>query len=269
MSGRRILILSFVLSILFLALFEEGIAGTLQEVRARGTLVAGVKTDYPPFGFIDQKGVNKGIDVDIAKTLAKEVFGREEAVKFVPVTTENRIRFLTSGKIDIILASMTITEKRKEVIDFSIPYFISGHLVLVREDSKIIKYQDLEGKKVATIQGSTGDIAIRELVPAAECIKFQRNFEALQALKDHRVEAFVQDDVLIIYLQQQNPDLKIAGFQPFRTGFFGLGVRKGDKEWLDFINAALKKMKETDQYDKLLDKWFGRARSLLYKMEGF
>jgi len=83
------------------------------------------------------------------------------------------------------------------------------------------------------------------------------------------VEAFVQDDVLIIYLQQQNPDLKIAGFQPFRTGFFRLGVRKGDKEWLDFINAALKKMKETDQYDKLLDKWFGRARSLLYKMEGF
>jgi len=129
MSGRRILILSVVLSILFLALFEEGIAGTLQEVRAREKLIAGVKTDYPPFGFIDQKEVNKGIDVDIAKKLAKELFGRKEAVKFVPVTTENRIRFLTSGKIDIILASMTITEKRKEVIDFSIPYFISGHLV--------------------------------------------------------------------------------------------------------------------------------------------
>jgi ABC-type amino acid transport substrate-binding protein len=269
MNGKRILISSVVLTILFLVSNGEGISGTLPDIRARGRLIAGVKTDFPPFGFLDQKGVNKGIDVDIAKIIAKELFGKAEAITFVSVTTENRISFLVSEKVDILLASMTITEERKKVIDFSIPYFISGHLILVRGDSKIIKYQDLASKKVATIRGSTGDKVIGELVPTAKRIQFQLNSEALQALKDHRVEAFVQDDVLIIYLQQKNPGLKISGFRPFRTAPYGLGVRKGDKEWLDFINATLTKMNKNGQYDKLLDKWFGMARGLLFKLEGF
>ena len=125
----------------------------------------GVKTDFPPLGFLDKKGVNKGFDIDIAKALSKELFGNEEAVEFVSVTSENRIAFLTSGKVDVIVATLTITEERKRDVDFSIPYFITAQMILVRADSKITKYQDLAGKKVATIRGSTGDIAIGELVP--------------------------------------------------------------------------------------------------------
>jgi ABC-type amino acid transport substrate-binding protein len=231
--------------------------------------MAGVKTDFPPFGFRDEKGEYKGLDVDIARILARELLGKEAAVKLVPVTSADRIPFLRSGKIDVIIATMTITEERKKQIDFSIPYFISGHLVLVSGRSKILKYQDLAGKKVATVEGSTGDHVIEELVPTAKRIKFQSNTEALQALKDGRVEAFVQDDVLILDLQHKNPDLKIAGFQPFHPAPYGLGVRKGDKEWLDFINATLTKMKKSGEYHELLDKWFGRVRAFLLKLEGF
>jgi ABC-type amino acid transport substrate-binding protein len=254
------------LSLLALVTSGDGIAGTLQDVKTRGKLITGVKVDFPPFGFLDKNGVHKGFDIDIARALSKELFGNEDAVHFVSVTSENRIPFLTSGKIDVVAATLTITEERKKEVDLSIPYFVTAQMILVRADSKITKYQDLVGKKVATIRGSTGDIAIEELVPDAERIKFEGNFEAVQALKERRVEAFVQDLGLLYALVQENRGLKLAGLQPFRPGRYGLGVRKGDQEWLDFINAALTKMRETGEYDKLLDKWFGPVARVLKRL---
>jgi len=267
MRTKKFLVLLAVFSILFLISFGQGMAGTLQDVKARGKLLAGVKTDFPPFGFVDEKGVNLGFDVDVAKAIAKELFGKEGAVEFVAVTSGNRIAFLTTNKIDIILASMTITEERKKVIDYTIPYFMSGHLILIHKDSKIEKYQDLAGKKIATTQGSTGDIVIGELVPNAERTKFQHNSESLQALKDRRVEAFIQDDVLLLDLQKRNPELKIVGWPPFRPAPYGLGVRKGDKEWLDFVDAALTKIKKNGDYQKLWDKWFGENKKVLLELK--
>jgi putative glutamine transport system substrate-binding protein len=161
---------------------------------------------------------------------------------------------------------LTITEDRKKEVDFSNPYFITAQLILVRGDSKITKYEDLAGKKVATIRGSTGDIAIGELVPTAERVKFEGNFEALQALKERRVEAFVQDFVLLFNLLQKNRGLRMASLQPFRPARYGLAVRKGDKEWLDFINSTLVKMKETGEYEKLLEKWFGLEAKALWRL---
>ena len=265
MKRSTSLFVLFVFCFLSLVYSAEGIAGTLQDVKRRGKLIVGVKTDYPPFGFLDKKGVNRGFDIDIAKALSKELFGNKEAVQFVPVTSENRIALLTSKKVDILVATFTITEERERQVDFSAPYFVTGQLIMVRGDSKITKYEDLAGKKVATIRGSIGDIAIGELVPTAERIKFERNFEALQALKKRRVEAFVEDYVLLFNLVQKNPGLKIASLQPFRPARYGLAVRKGDKEWLDFVNSTLAKMKETGEYEKLLEKWFGLEAKALWR----
>ncbi len=266
MKSTKFVPLLLGLGFLLWAFSGDGAAGTLQEVRARGKLIAGVKTDFPPFGFLDKKGVNKGIDIDISKVLSKELFGNEGAVEFVSVTSENRISLLISGKIDVVAATLTITEERKREVDFSIPYFATGEMILVRADSSITKYQDLAEKKVATIRGSTGDIAIGELVPDAERIKFKRNDEALQALKEGRVEAFVQDFLLLYSLLQKNPKLKMAELQPFRAGRYGLAVRKGDKEWLDFINATLMKMKETGEHDRLLGRWFGPEAGFIRRL---
>jgi ABC-type amino acid transport substrate-binding protein len=265
MNASRFLGLS-VLVFLSLFRFGDGVAGTLQNVKARGKLIVGVKTDFPPFGFLDKKGVNTGLDIDIAKALSKELFGHEKAVEFVTVTSENRISFLTSGRVDLLAATLTITEERKKQVDFSIPYFITGETILVRADSNITKYQDLAGKKVATVRGSIGDSAIGEMVPDAERIKFERNVEALEALKNGRVEAFVQDFVLLYALLQKNRGLKMAGATPFRPGHYGLAVRKGDEEWLDLINATLTKMKETGEFDKLLDRWFGPVAGVLRRL---
>ncbi len=194
MKKNASLLLLLVFCFLSLVYSGEGIAGILQDATRRGKLIARVKTEYPPLGFLDNKGNNEKFDVDIARALARELFGKEGAIEFVPVLPENQIAFLTSGKIDIIVGIGT-TEERKRKIDFSIPYFISGQSILVRGDSKITRYQDLTEKRVATIGGSKGDTAIGELVPTAQRIKFEHPSGALQALKEHRVEAFVENYV--------------------------------------------------------------------------
>lgn len=252
-----------ILAIAFVFIFStSSSAGTLQDIKRRGKLIAGVNTDFPPFGFLDKKGKNEGFDVDLAKILAEQTLGKRNA-EFVDVAGKNRIALLDSGEIDVIVASMTITKKREEEIEFSIPYFISGQLILVPMRSRVTRYQDLAGLKVATIQGSTGDWVIGKLVPTADRVRFQRNSKALQALKDGPVAAFVQDDALITDLQGKNSDLRIADFRPFDRHPYGLGVRKGDTEWLSFINATLTWIKDNGEYHRLLDKWFGEARGLI------
>jgi polar amino acid transport system substrate-binding protein len=111
---------------LLLALAVPALAGTLEEIKKRGTLVAGVKTDFPPFGYVDSSGKNLGFDVDVAHRFAKALLGDESKVELVAVTSGNRIPFLQSGKIDIIIATVTITDERKQVVDFSEPYFLSA-----------------------------------------------------------------------------------------------------------------------------------------------
>ena len=260
--------ITFIIIILFLDVFlsGEGVAGTLQDVKARDKLIVGVKTDFPPFGFLDRNGNHEGLDIDLARAFSKELFGKEKAVQFVPVTSANRISVLASKTVDVVIATMSITDERKKEVDFSIPYFVSGQMILVHKASRVTRIEDLAGKRVATIQGSTGDIAIARLAPTAERVKFVGTFEALRALKEHRVEAFVDDFILIYNFLQKNPGLRIASLQPFSPEQYGLAVRKGDKEWLDFINATLTKMKETAEFDKLLEKWFGMEAKALRKL---
>src|SRR5216117_3062996 len=104
---------------------------TLEIAKKRGKLIAGVKTDFPPFGTIDAAGKNVGFDVDVAHRFARALFNDENQVELVAVTSGNRIPFLQSGKIDIIIATVTITDERREVVAFSEPYFLSGSLLLV------------------------------------------------------------------------------------------------------------------------------------------
>lgn len=256
---------ALVAAVAFFATGPAQAADTLDEVKARGKLVAGVKADFPPFGYIDEKGQLAGFDIDIAREFARALFGDPGKVELVPVTSANRIPTLTSGKIDIILASMTILPERAEVIDFSQPYFLSGHVMLVPKSSTLQKIQDLNGKTAITIQGSTGDKYTRELAPDAQRLTYQKTSEALLALKDGRGAALVHDDILLFTLVKTEPDLKVVGLPPVKEAPYGLGVRKGNPKWLAFVNERLTAMKKNGTYDALFRKWFGDVADKLLK----
>lgn len=244
-------------ALLCVLLVSVAFGGTLDTVRQRGRLIAGVKADFPPFGFIDERGQKAGFDVDIARELARIILGDPNKVELVVVTSANRIPMLQTNQIDIVIATMTITSARKEVIDFSVPYFCSGHLILTKRDSPIARFADLNGRKVATVQGSTGDRVTSLLAPQAQKITFGQNSEALLALKDGRAEAFVQDDVLLLAFAKQDPGLKVVGWPPQMPAPYGMGVRKGDTDLLGAVNVALARIRSQGIYAKLFDKWFG------------
>ena len=183
MKPNKILFILLAFNIFSLAFTEAGTAGTFQDVKSRGKLIAGVRPDSPPFGFVDRDGVHKGFDIDLAKALARELFGKEEALELVDVTPANRISFLKEGKVDVLIANMTITDSRKKVIDFSNPYFLSGHLILVRKDSKVTRYQDLAGKKIATLRKSIGYAAVKKLVSFCRAGSIREKFRCHQGLE--------------------------------------------------------------------------------------
>jgi ABC-type amino acid transport substrate-binding protein len=167
---------------------------------------------------------------------------------------------LRSGKVDILLAPLSASEERKKKIDFSIPYFVSGHLFLVEKDARISSYRDLAGKKVAVIQGTIGERILKEVVPSAKSVPFPHNREALRALKKHQVDALVQADVFIFYMEQKDRNLRVIDLKPIDPLPIVLGVRKNDAEWQTFVDKTLLQMMATGAYHQLLDKWFGEVR---------
>ncbi len=251
----RVLFVWFTISAIALA---SAYGGTLDTVKQRGRLIAGVKADFPPFGFIDEHGQRVGFDIDIAREIARVILGSPDKVELVTVTSANRIPMLQTNQIDIVIASMTITAARKETIDFAVPYFCSGHLILVKRDNTAIaKFADLNGKRVATVQGATGDRVTALLAPQAQRTTFGQNSEALLALKEGRADAFVQDDVLLLAFAKQDPSLKVVGWPPQMPGPYGMGVRKGDQDLLAAVNVALAQIRAKGIMGQLFNKWFG------------
>ena len=258
---------SIVLSLLGALLVFVGTAdaqGTLDAVKKRGRLIAGVKTDFPPFGYVDAGGKNLGFDVDVAHLFAKVLFKDENQVELVAVTSGNRIPFLQSGKIDIIIATVTITDERKQVVEFSDPYFLSGSLLLVPKASPVKGLDDLAGKTVAVVQGAIQDKDVEQLQPRANRIKFGKVSEAVLAVKGGRADAYAHDDVLVLTLVKENADLKAAG-KPFMPRPYGIAVRKGDVEFIKWVNGELARLRADGTYDRLWKKHFADVESSLVK----
>src|SRR5437667_12484454 len=237
---------------------------TLDTVKKRGKLIAGVKTDFPPFGTIDASGRNVGFDVDVAHRFAQALFNDANQVELVAVTSGNRIPFLQSGKIDIIIATVTITDERRQVVEFSEPYFLSGSLLLVPRASTARGLEDMAGKTVAVVQGAIQDKDVAELMPRADRIKFGKVSEAVLAVKGGRADAYVHDDIVILSLAKENPDLKAVG-KPFVPRPYGIAVRKGDTEFITWVNAELAQMKKDGTYDRLWKKYFADVAAHLVK----
>jgi ABC-type amino acid transport substrate-binding protein len=237
---------------------------TLETIKNRGKIIVGVKTDFPPFGSVDAGGKNIGFDVDISYELTRRLLGSPSKVEFVSVTSGNRIPFLQSGKIDIIVATVTVTDERRKVVEFSDPYFLSGELILVPKASPINDLKDLAGKKVAIIQGTITDTDIAELVPQANRVKYGKVTEAVLALKAGHVDAYVHDDILMLKLAKENSDLRVTGKTIYPRPY-GIAVRKGDTEFIGWVNTQLTNMRNDGTYDRIWKAHVGEFGAFLVK----
>ena len=249
------LLISLTILIFAFSLINTASARTLEDIKKAGKIVIGVKGDYPPWGVINSKNQFEGWEIDLCHQLAEDLFGDPSKVEFIAVTGGNRIPFLTSGKIDIIWATMGITPKRKKVIDFSVPYFKSGVQLLTKKDSGINSLEDLKGKTVITIKGTTGSQGIAKLVPEAKQIKFDKTSEALQALRNDRGVAFAQDDILLFKLVEKDPTLRVTG-RVFNKTDWAVGFRKGEEDIKKYINGEIKKMAGSGYMATALKKWW-------------
>jgi ABC-type amino acid transport substrate-binding protein len=240
---------------------HPGITGsTLEEIKARGKLFAGVTMNEPPLGFVDKTRGFQGFFIDVAEDLAKRIFEGKANVEFIGIPVQNWADSLKSKKVDFLLAPLFMSEDPKKEMDFSVPCFVSGGLILVKRDGKIRRYQDLAGKSLATIRGTKAGEMIRELLPNSKLVEFSNNADALQALKGGKVDAFAQLDIFVFYMAEHDKNLVVLDPKPFHPSSIKLGVGKDDKEWRDFVDKALLEMMTTGEYRKIMDKWFGKVR---------
>ncbi len=228
----------------------------LDQIKKRGKIVIGVKYDTRLFGLKNPKtGEVEGFDIDISKELAKEILGDEKKVEFKEVTSKTRIPMLNNGDIDAIVATMTISEDRKKEVDFSDVYFDAGQSLLVKKGSPIKGLEDLKkGTKVLAVKGSTSAVNIREKAPEATILEYENYTEAFTALKSGQGDALTTDDSILYGMVDQDPNYQLVG-GTFTEEPYGIAVKKGNKELVDALNKALKKIKESGKYDEIKNKW--------------
>jgi len=229
---------------------------TLDRIVQRGKIVVGVKFDTKPFGYIDENQKLVGYDIDLAKYLAKSILGSEDRVEFKQVTPSNRILALNSGQVDMVIATMTITGQRSEVVDFSVPYYMAGQAILVPQKSDIKTMSDLNGKRVIIIFGTTAEKNLRLIAPEAQIVGYKTYTSGYSALKQNRADAITSDDTILIGFALQDKSLKLLP-KRYSKEPYAIAFKKGTesaslRSKVDFI---IEDMTKTGELKQLKSKW--------------
>ena len=214
---------------------------TFDRMMADGVVRIGVKEDQPNLGFLDATtNERSGFDVDIARWVAASLGFDEDAIEFQSIPSANREQALVNGDIDFYVGTYSITDSRKEQIDFAGPYFVTGQGLLVAVDSEIASEEDLvAGVNVCSATGSTPIQNIRDNYPDVETTEFDTYSQCVEALINGQVEAVTTDQAILIgYAAQNAEELKVVG-EPFTEERYGIGLPKGDDALREHINTLL------------------------------
>ena len=235
-------------------------AGTkMAELSEAGTMTVGTKFDQPGFGLLNPDGVPEGFDVEIAKIVAAELGIAAEEIEWVETVSANREPFIQNGQVDIVVATYTINDKRKEVIDFAGPYYVAGQDIMVAAGNPegIEGPEDLAGKNVCSVEGSTPAENIRTQYPEAQLTLFDVYSKCADALTNGQVQAVTTDNVILTGLVAGNPEgFELVG-NPFTEEPYGIGLTKGDTEFRNFINDVLEQSYEDGTWADAWDRTAG------------
>jgi len=229
-------------------------SSTYDAVKSRGTLIAGVKADFPPAGFYDKAGQLVGFDVDVVKYIAAQL-GVKPEIKVV--TSQSRIPELVNGNVDLVAAVMNATSERAKVIDFSIVYYSGGQTILVHKNSGIRSVADLAAPKTTAVtQGSADGPGFLAFQPNGKLVYFQEHPQAVLALVQGRVDAVTTTDITLRRLAHGHPSLAVIE-PPFKPDPWVIGVRQNDSKWRLFIDDTLMQMWVSGEYEKIFKADFG------------
>jgi polar amino acid transport system substrate-binding protein len=230
-------------------------AATPDEIKKNGTLRVGVLVDYPPFGGTDSNQQPAGYDADVAKLFAESLGVKLE---LVPVTGPNRIPYLLTNKIDVLIATFGITAKRAEQVLFSDPYSALTVYVLAPKSLSIKGPEDLKSVTIGVARASTQDTAITEIAPEGTPIKrFDDDATALQALISGQVQALGASNTILAQLTKDYPKMEIEPKIKLKAQANGMAFRKSDTALRDYANTFIAEIVKNGELSKINERWFG------------
>jgi len=225
------------------------------------TIKIGIKFDQPGLG-LKEGSKYTGFDVDVATYIAGKLGYDEDSIKWVQAPSPQRETMLETGQVDLIVATYSITDERKQKVGFAGPYFIAGQDLLIRaDDSSITSVDDLDGKKLCSVTGSTSAQNVKDKVAGVNLQEFKTYSECLPALVSGAVDALTTDDTILAgYASQASykGKLKVVG-QPFSVENYGVGMKKGDSKMCTDVTAAITSMIEDGSWEKFVAANFGES----------
>ncbi|HEY1328078.1 MAG TPA: transporter substrate-binding domain-containing protein [Casimicrobiaceae bacterium] len=237
-------------------------ADALQDIKSRGTVRIGMLVDFPPYGLMNEQNKPDGYDADVAKLLAQNMGVQ---LQLVPVTGPNRIPYLLSGQVDLLVASLGITAERAKSVDFSEPYAAITIGVYGKDDVKVAKPEDLAGKTIAVARASTQDTAVTKVTPQSATIRrFDSDAAALQALMSGQVPLIGCSNVCYLTIQKLAPGKFNKKFE-LSSQVQGIAVKPGEQKLLAWINQFIDKIKASGDLDKVNQKWLGEGMPAVLK----
>jgi polar amino acid transport system substrate-binding protein len=227
-------------------------------VKSRGKWQIGVKCDTPPFGWQDTSGRNRGYDVEVARQFAKWAFGSRGRVDFTCVTTASRIGTLTSGRVDIIIATITWLPERELIIDFSVPYYGALGRLLVKNEVTAGRLSDwLRGKKVVSTSGSIYDRWIKNCFRETTFQVVTSPSAGVLAVKNGQADAMMYDDSFLVGVAANDRSLKMTNHR-FLDVPWGIGIRKNEPEMKAWVNTAVRGMRSRNMFWRILQRTIPR-----------
>ncbi|MCW9699138.1 MULTISPECIES: cysteine ABC transporter substrate-binding protein [unclassified Avibacterium] len=228
----------------------------LQQLQKADSIRIGVFSDKPPFGYVDNQGKSQGFDVEIAKAIGKDLLGDENKVQYVLVEAANRVEYLQSNKVDIILANFTVTPARKEAVDFAKPYMQVALGVVSKDGAVITDINQLAGKTLLVNKGTTADAYFSKNYPNIKLLKFEQNTETFDALRDGRGDALAHDNTLLFAWAKENPGFTVGIKNLGDQDVIAPAVKKGDSALRAWLDQEIEKLSEEgilkQAYDKTL-----------------
>ena len=234
---------------------------TMAALQERGTLKVGVKFDQPLFGEKGLSGGPEGLDVEMARIVAGKLGIPADKIEFQEAASKNREPFLQQGTVDLVIATYTINDTRKAIVDFAGPYYVTGQSLMVRKDDTTINTKaDLAGKTVCSVTGSTPLQRIRTEAPQATVIEFDTYGKCATAVENKQADAVTTDEAILLGLVSKNEAaFKVVGEQ-FSKEPYGIGLKKGDTAFRTFLNDTIEAAYADGTYEAALKKTVGTVQ---------